>query len=111
LTFGTYRAVFWYELEAELQPSSRAPLCPSSTSVVPTFRLPHLQTHPAPSRDEKPVIATPLESAFTKRDARNPFGMCIYENCRVLWVFPAKNASTFTFTSQKIEARHEPLNS
>ncbi len=35
------------------------------------------------SRDEKFVTATPLDSAFTNRDARNPFRMCIYENCRV----------------------------
>jgi len=42
-------------------------------------------------RDEKPVTATPLESAFlprakprgTNRDARKPFRVRFYENCRV----------------------------
>src|SRR6267143_3373743 len=32
-------------------------------------------------RDEKPVTATSLESAFRNRDAHNPFRMRIYENC------------------------------
>jgi len=36
-----------------------------------------------PSRDEKRVTATPLESAFTNRDARNFFRMCFYKKCRV----------------------------
>jgi hypothetical protein len=36
-----------------------------------------------PSRDDKPVTATPLESAFTNCDVHNPFRMRIYENCRV----------------------------
>src|SRR5216684_578689 len=34
-------------------------------------------------RDEKPVTASPLESAFTNPDARNSFRMRIYENSRV----------------------------
>jgi hypothetical protein len=34
-------------------------------------------------RDEKPVPASLLESALTKRDARNPFRFRSYENCRV----------------------------
>jgi hypothetical protein len=32
-----------------------------------------------PSRDEKPVTATPLDSALTNRDARNPFRIRSYE--------------------------------
>ncbi len=34
-------------------------------------------------RDEKPITATPLESALTNRDARNLFRIRSYENCRV----------------------------
>src|SRR6266403_1103655 len=34
-------------------------------------------------RDEKPVTASPLESAFTNCDARNSFRIRFYENCRV----------------------------
>ena len=51
--------------------------------------------HRPPSRDEKPVTATPLESAFTKRDARNSFRICIYENCRVSLLFPTKNLKSY----------------
>jgi hypothetical protein len=36
-----------------------------------------------PSRDEKPVTASPLESTLTNCDARNLFRICLYENCRV----------------------------
>jgi len=36
-------------------------------------------------RDEKPVTATPLDSAFTNCDAHNPFRMRSYENCRVAY--------------------------
>src|SRR5260370_2947902 len=35
------------------------------------------------SRDEKPVTASPLESALTNCDARNPFRIRFYENHRV----------------------------
>jgi hypothetical protein len=35
------------------------------------------------SRDEKPVTASPLESALTNCDAPNPFRIRFYENCRV----------------------------
>ena len=34
-------------------------------------------------RDETPVTATPLKSSLTNRDARNPFRIRSYENCRV----------------------------
>ena len=52
--------------------------------------------HPSiPSRGEKADTATPLESAFTKRDARNSFGMCIYENCRVSLLLPAKDLKSY----------------
>ena len=36
-----------------------------------------------PSRDEKPVTATPSKSAVTNCDARNSFRIRFYENCRV----------------------------
>jgi len=36
-----------------------------------------------PSRDEKPVTATPSKSTVTNCDARNSFGIRFYENCRV----------------------------
>jgi hypothetical protein len=39
----------------------------------------------SPHRDEKPVTASPLESALTNCDARNPFRMRSYENCRVAY--------------------------
>ena len=34
-------------------------------------------------RDKHPVTISPLESAFTNCDARNPFRIRFYENCRV----------------------------
>jgi hypothetical protein len=36
-------------------------------------------------RDEETVTATPLECALAKRDARNPFRIRSYENCRVAY--------------------------
>jgi hypothetical protein len=48
-------------------------------------------------RDEKPVTATPLESALTKRDARNPFRFRSYENCRV--VYPSFSNFPFQFNA------------
>jgi hypothetical protein len=63
-----------------------------------------LRLHDSHHRDEKPVTATPLDSAFTNRDARNPFRplrlraafarrIRFYENC---WVSPGfLNFSTF----------------
>jgi hypothetical protein len=52
---------------------------------------------PFPSRDENPVTTTPLVSAFTNCDARNPFRMRIYENCRVSYDSPAISPSRLTF--------------
>jgi len=63
------------------------------TSVVIFSRHPHLST-PFRHRDEKPVTASPLESALTNRDVRKSFRpLCLpasfarrirlYENCRV----------------------------
>lgn len=59
---------------------ARPPLFPFSPYIF-TSLLPYLflDRH----RDEKPVTATPLESALTNRDARNPFRILSYENCRV----------------------------
>ena len=81
--------------------------------------------HRSRHRDEKPVTASPLESARLPRaksrgtnpDARNHFGFCSYENCRVSLpprsifrcetlqniafstVFCAKNRKPFSFFS------------
>jgi hypothetical protein len=50
-------------------------------------------------RDKKPVTASPLESAFTKRDARNSFRMRSYENCRVAYApSPQSLKYNFNFT-------------
>src|SRR5260370_9098423 len=54
-------------------------LLPLSHYIL-SFLLPHL-LFPS-SHDEKSVTASPLESAFTNCDARNPFRMCSYANCR-----------------------------
>jgi hypothetical protein len=53
-------------------------------------RLSTLSRH----RDEKPVTASPLESAFTKRDARNSFRMRSSENCRVVYA-PSPQTATY----------------
>ena len=42
-------------------------------------------------RDENPLAATPLDSAFINCDARNFFRIRIYENCRVSSVLLTKN--------------------
>src|SRR3984893_3302848 len=47
------------------------------------------------SRDEKLSSANPLESAFTKRDAYNPFRMRIYKNCRVSLLSLAKDLKCY----------------
>jgi hypothetical protein len=52
-----------------------APWVASVLNPIPLF-LP-------PSRDEKPVTATPSKSTVTNCDARNSFGIRFYENCRV----------------------------
>jgi hypothetical protein len=49
-------------------------------SDLPTFRQ---SFHLFPSRDEKPITTSPIESAFTNGDARNSFRRPFYENCRV----------------------------
>jgi hypothetical protein len=54
---------------------SSAPSVASVLNPIPLF-LP-------PSRDEKPVTATPSKSTVTNCDARNSFGIRFYENCRV----------------------------
>ena len=56
---------------------------------------------PFPSRDAKPITATPLVPALTNRDARNSFGMRIYENCRVSHPSLSIFASLLTFPRKK----------
>jgi hypothetical protein len=67
------------------------------TSLLIFSRHPCRST-PFRHRDEKPVTVTPLVSAFTKRDACNPFRMRIYENCRVSYPLPSIFVSRVTFT-------------
>src|SRR5712692_8735477 len=56
----------------------------SHIPALPERVQPHLpRTSLYRHRDEKPVTATPLESAFTNCDARNPFRFRIYENTGV----------------------------
>jgi|SRR6266850_491412 len=50
-------------------------------------------------RDEKPVSASPLESALVNRDARNSFGIRFYENCRVSC--PLRNIFVTRLTSPR----------
>ncbi len=59
--------------------------------------------HSPSSRDEKPVTATPLESVVTDCDARNPFRIRFYKNCRVVLAFLTKNSRSLAFTLRKIE--------
>ena len=61
-------------LEVPIKISGPAPCFPAA-AVVPSHRT-------SRHHDEKPITATPLESAFTNCDTRNPFRMRIYENCR-----------------------------
>jgi len=44
-----------------------------------------------------------LESVLTNCDARNPFRIRFYKNCRVVLAFLTKNFRSLTFTCQKIE--------
>jgi hypothetical protein len=60
-----------------------------SAPYILTSLLPYLLFRP--SRDEKPVTATPLESVVTNRDARNPFRIRFCKNRRVVLVFLTKN--------------------
>ena len=55
----------------------------------------HSGTRPTPSRDEKPVAASSLESVFTNCDGCNPFRMRIYKNCRVSLVFSHLNLKCY----------------
>ena len=65
-----------------------------------------------PSRDEKSVTATSLESAFTNRDACNSFRMCSYENNQVP---PLEQSPPFLklylnlFAHHPLFTRHPPL--
>ena len=47
--------------------------------------------------DEKQVTASPLDSAFTNRDACNSFRFCFCENCRVSYPSRSVFVSRFTF--------------
>jgi hypothetical protein len=55
--------------------------------VIPIVIVSHIPRRSALSRhrDENTVTASPLDSALAKRDARNPFRMRFYENCRVAY--------------------------
>src|SRR5690348_5446162 len=66
------------------------------TSLLPYFPL-------CSSRDEKPVTATPLDSALTKCDARKSFRIRSYANCRVspafFSIFPGLSKVPYTLPS------------
>ena len=55
----------------------------------------HSGTRSLPSRDQKPLSASTVESAFTNCDARNSFRMHIYKNCRVPLVFSPVNLKLY----------------
>jgi hypothetical protein len=62
-----------------------------------------VRLHDSRHRDEKPVTATPLDSALTNRDARNPVRIRFYKKCRVaagLLNFP-------TFKRAKVATRFD----
>jgi hypothetical protein len=61
------------------------PILTHSAPYILTSLLPYLLFRP--SRDEKPVTATPLESVVTNCDVRNPFRIRFYEKCRVASIF------------------------
>src|ERR1700737_471544 len=94
--------------------NSRLHLCRTAHSLGLFPHSPYILTsilsylHFPSSRDEKPVTATPLESVVTNRDARNPFRIRFYKNCRVVLAFLTKNFRSSTFTFQKIEEQNEP---
>jgi hypothetical protein len=54
--------------------------------------------------DEDPVTTTPLESAFTNRDARNPFRIRFYENAGVVVSLTKnhKRSLEFVFSSRAL---------
>jgi hypothetical protein len=75
-------------------------------SFVVSPRLPPLYAlcpRSSRHRDENPVTATPLECVLTKRDARDPFRIGSYENCRVVYPSP------FLFASRIAFAHREPI--
>jgi hypothetical protein len=80
-TFMVFSRVFVYTVSSELR--GELSKCQSKSPAINRSSLRRFTLAPLQSRDEKPVTATPLESAFTNCDARNSFRMCIYENCRV----------------------------
>ena len=51
--------------------------------------------------DKKPVTATPLKSAFARRDAYNFFRIRIYANCRVSYPSPFICVSRLTTSRKK----------
>jgi len=53
-------------------------------------------------RDEKPVTATPLESASTNCDACNSFRIRFYENCRVTYPSPSIFVSLLSLPHKKM---------
>jgi hypothetical protein len=72
---------------------------------VLAIHQPGRSTSPAPAavlslhfrhRDEEPVTATPLESAFTNCDACNPFRIRFYKNCRVSLPSPIINLKSYS---------------
>ncbi len=68
-----------------------APWLPPS-SLFPSMRASFLRYLPfPPSRDEKPVTATPLDSALTNGDARKSFRIRSYANCRVSPALSSQN--------------------
>jgi hypothetical protein len=78
--------------------------CHTNSSQEETHR--HPLTAILSSRDEKPVTISPLESAFTKRDTRNSFGMCIYKNCRVALPLLIKNLKSYLSCILPLRERH-----
>jgi hypothetical protein len=84
------------------------------TPGLSTFQPANLPTcKPSSSRhgDEIPISATPLECAFTKRDARNPFRFRSYENCRVVLVRLTKNLHLSDFARPFSSITYELPNS
>jgi hypothetical protein len=85
---------------------------PTFGARPPLFHLsPYIFTSSLPylsfdrHRDEKPVTASPLDSAFTKRDARNSFRIRSCENCRVPPIPRIKNLKSylrFDFANQAL---------
>src|SRR5713226_3953805 len=65
-----------------------------------------VRRHPRPAtlyrhRDEKPLIPSTLESAFTNGEACNSLRMRFYENCRVAYPSPSLFVSRLTLAGKK----------